>query len=122
MEPGGNRAMTGRRKNGKVTSFPRRRRAGYGISRLVALAGVLVLCFLFAITLVQMLQYNRLQKEVAAAEGGVAEKKGATRAPPSGARLEDRDYIEVLARSGGVCPSRRDRLSARGLTNHSKKL
>lgn len=98
MEPGVSQAMTVR-KNGKVTSFPRRRRAGYGISRLVALAGVLVLCFLFAITLVQMLQYNRLQKEVAAAEGGVAEKERRNEsAAEEVARLEDHDYIEVLAR------------------------
>jgi len=88
--------MTGRRRKGKVTSFPRRRRAGYGISRLVALAGVLMLCFLFAITLVQMLQYNRLQKEVVAAEGGVAEKERRNEsAAEEVARLEDHDYIEV---------------------------
>lgn len=91
--------MNSRREKGKIASFPRRRRAGYGISRLVALGGALVLCFLVAVIAVQIFQHGRLREEVAAAESGLAAKERRnSMAAEEVARLEDPDYIEVLAR------------------------
>ncbi|NLA04461.1 MAG: septum formation initiator family protein [Firmicutes bacterium] len=86
---------------GKITLFPRRKQGGYGISRLSALAGLLVLGFLLTVVVVQAFQYNRLQKELAAVELRVAEKESRNEsAADEVARLTDPEsgYIEVLAR------------------------
>lgn len=93
--------MKGREKKGKVTSFPRRRPAGYGASRLAVLGGLLVLALLLTVTVVQAFQYSRLQKELAAAEQRVAEEEARNEsAAEEVARLSDTQsgYIEELAR------------------------
>lgn len=91
--------MNRRTGNAKVASFPRRKQGSFGIPRLITVAGLFILVFLFTVVIVQMLQHNRLQKELAAAELRVAEQESHNEAIAEEIdRLNENGYIEMLAR------------------------
>jgi cell division protein FtsB len=90
---------TGKRSGGRITPFPRRKQRSYGISRLITMAGAILLCFLIAVVVVQMFQYNRLRKELESAELRVDEYESRNeKVTEEIARLHEPGYIEMLAR------------------------
>lgn len=93
--------MNRNRADHKIASFPRRKQGSYGLLKLMAMAGLLILGFLLTLIVVQMFQYRRLYRELAAAELRVEQRESRNEEVAEEiARLSEpgQGYIEMLAR------------------------
>ncbi|NLA11247.1 MAG: septum formation initiator family protein [Firmicutes bacterium] len=91
--------MRANRRDDKVAPFPRRKQSSFGFFKLAAVAGLLLLSLFFTLIAVQMYQYNRLHKKLAAAELQVQEKELRNEELAEEIeKLGDPGYIGMLAR------------------------
>lgn len=91
--------MSANRRDEKIASFPRRKQSSFGIFKLVAVVGLLLLSLFCTLIAVQMYQYNRLYKKLTAAEQQVQEKELRNEALAEEIeKLNDPGYIGTLAR------------------------
>ncbi len=82
-----------------MTPFPRRKQRSYGVSRMIAAAGAILLSFFLLVVVVQAYQYKRLLKELESAELNLDEYESRNeKITEEIARLHEPGYIEVLAR------------------------
>lgn len=84
---------------GRVAFLPRRRQAGFGISKLIAGGGAVLLFFLVLVIAVQSIQHYRVSRQLAEYESRIREQEARNRAVDQEIRrLEELSYIETLAR------------------------